>query len=605
MKRNLRQFLSFLLAFAMILSMLPTAFAAEAETEAAPESVELTEADYAVTNSVWDEITELEDDLYAKKATEKTVVDQAMAIVETSSNYVEGSLERSGDGFRWMTDEGIACAYSTSIREKMRKADINPDYDPNAEVSVETISYENKGGSPGAKNVYLIGPYYGIDNSFTDQYKAEAQSIASALGGTYTLYQTTNATITNVANAMMNGAVIIFDSHGDTDYANGEDYTSGATTSYLCLQSGTGITTADYANNYHAVYWGSNGSMQYYGVDGTAIANHITGTCPNNLLWMAICLGMATDGIYAPLRAKGVEVVYGDSQSITFVGDYDYEEIFWDDMIAGDTVAEAIANMKSQVGIRDPYENNYPAYPIVVSSEDTYPGHGNVDKAQTVRSTYTLYSQYTVSATSNNTDYGTVSVSGNVITATPKTGYYVSGYTVTAGSATVSQSGNVFTVSASADCTVRINFAAKTAATVSYSVNCAAYSSASSYTGDTVSLPGAPSEIPDGYSFAGWTDAELAETTDEPTIYAAGSTYVVPGNVTLYAVFTRVEAGADPGNGEYTLVRDASQLSVGASVVIAAANADYAMSTNQASSNRTGTAVTKTGDTLSITASVA
>ena len=66
---------------------------------------------------------------------------------------------------------------------------------------------------------------------------------------------------------------------------------------------------------------------------------------------------------------------------------------------------------------------------------------------------------YTVSAVSNNASYGTVSVSGNVITATPKTGCYVDGYTVTSGTATVVQNGNVFTVTPSSNCTVRINFA--------------------------------------------------------------------------------------------------------------------------------------------------
>ena len=76
---------------------------------------------------------------------------------------------------------------------------------------------------------------------------------------------------------------------------------------------------------------------------------------------------------------------------------------------------------------------------------------------------------YTITATSNNTSYGTVTVSGKTITATPKTGYYASGYTVLSGSATVSQNGNTFTVTASSNCSIRINFAAKTTVTVSFS----------------------------------------------------------------------------------------------------------------------------------------
>ena len=70
---------------------------------------------------------------------------------------------------------------------------------------------------------------------------------------------------------------------------------------------------------------------------------------------------------------------------------------------------------------------------------------------------------YTITPTSNNTSYGTVSLSGNTITATPKTGYQVSTtnpYTVTSGTATVEQDGNTFAVTPSENCTVQINFEA-------------------------------------------------------------------------------------------------------------------------------------------------
>ena len=70
---------------------------------------------------------------------------------------------------------------------------------------------------------------------------------------------------------------------------------------------------------------------------------------------------------------------------------------------------------------------------------------------------------HTITALSNNDDYGTVALSGTGITATPKSGYRISKstpYTITSGTATVAQSGNYFTVTASTDCTVQINFEA-------------------------------------------------------------------------------------------------------------------------------------------------
>lgn len=71
---------------------------------------------------------------------------------------------------------------------------------------------------------------------------------------------------------------------------------------------------------------------------------------------------------------------------------------------------------------------------------------------------------YAITGTSSNNSYGTVSVEGNVITATPADGYRVStstAYTITSGNSNVSnvaQVGNVFTVTATGDCTIQINF---------------------------------------------------------------------------------------------------------------------------------------------------
>ncbi|MBR6825469.1 MAG: hypothetical protein IKM59_02875, partial [Oscillospiraceae bacterium] len=251
-------------------------------------------------------------------------------------------------------------------------------------------------------------PYYGIDDDFTEQYVREANNLAAALGGNANTYRTTEATIENIADAIESGAVVIFDSHGDTDYAKGDDYTSQANTSYICLQTNNGLTSQDYevatgqfGQYYHAYYAGFYGAMRYYCVDGTAIANHMEEDAENSMLWMAICLGMATEGLHVPLRNKGVEIVYGYSQSVTFDYDYLWEESFWKQMILGNTVKDSIAVMKSEIGLWDLCHDEscdtveearvmYRAFPIVVSSEDVYPGHGKVDALQEVHSTWKL-----------------------------------------------------------------------------------------------------------------------------------------------------------------------------------------------------------------------
>ena len=159
---------------------------------------------------------------------------------------------------------------------------------------------------------------------------------------------------------------------------------------------------------------------------------------------------------------------------------------------------------------------------------------------------YTVNSLYTVKAVSNNTSYGTVSVNGNIITATPASGYYVADAQVSSGTASCSISGNTITVKPSSNCTIKVIFAQKTQATVSFVANGASAGSQSAYVQDSITLPATVSNVPSGWSFEGWTAAQLSETTNKPNCYAPGAKYVVTGNTTLYALYSRSDGASEP-----------------------------------------------------------
>ena len=397
-----------LIIFLLILSMLMPYAASASAIE--PQIRLISEADYEAVDQMWQILFAAEKKSCADAETAQSVA----AAVEKNELYVENTLRWNGDDhFTFETTTGVTCGYSARLRNIALHAETNEA--AMQEPEIQTISYSQK-NTASSLDVYLIEPYYGIDDNFTKQYQNEAKSIAQSTGGNYQLYAKNAATIDAVADAMESGAVVIFDSHGDTDFARGTDYTSGATTSYLLLQTGNGLTDEDYKNDngtYHAVNYGGDGwGMYYYAVDGTCIANHMESDAPNSLLWMAICLGMATDGLYAPLREKGVEVAYGYSQSVTFHYDYQWEEVFYSELKAGSNVATAVAKMKSEVGYWDwchedttisdarAYDD---AFPIVVSSEDVYPGHGNVDNLQKVYSTWTLPNEENIESTEETT----------------------------------------------------------------------------------------------------------------------------------------------------------------------------------------------------------
>lgn len=154
-------------------------------------------------------------------------------------------------------------------------------------------------------------------------------------------------------------------------------------------------------------------------------------------------------------------------------------------------------------------------------------------------------STYTITAQSNNTSYGTVSLDGDVITGSPKSGYrYASpAYSVSpANSATVSQSGNAFTVNPSANTTVTINFEVIPSRTINYSIG-STPGSTTALEGTTIvnALPANPSSCDDeNYpTFYGWKAGQITGVAESaPAILSSEVVTSSTPSTTYYAVFT-------------------------------------------------------------------
>ncbi len=554
----MKRWIALFLALVLSLSILPAAGAREADRQ-------ISEADYAQVDAMWADLEQVE--LRQQPATKQKAepIDEGTAAVVAQAArehplYKDGSLRWNGDGqFTFETTVGVTCGYSLRLRNLAMEGEAPAE---NELIPVPDVVFSER-------DVHVFQPYYGIDRSFTTQYQEEGERIAEATGGTCRLYIKEEATVDAIARAIEKGAVVIFDSHGETDYAKGTDYTSGATTSYVMLQTGAGLTEADYAYDdgvYHAVNYGRYGSMNYYAVDGTCIANHMQGPAQgDNILWMAICLSMATDGLHAPLMEKGVSVSYGYSQSVTFGGDYCWEACFWNEMCKGAEAGDAVAKMKETYGqwdyspeiyeannwLKDRYmcttleqaRENKAAFPIMVSPQDPYPGHGNVDGLQQVNSTWQLL-KLTVEV--NDESLGSFSREGNVITALPMPNAYVAGYSLSPeDGAVLIRQGDVFTVTElKTDCTLTVDFARRSSANVSFSVpqGCR-MDPVAGYVG--VELPlGAPtgSPVADGedYRFLGWTESPVTDSTEAPS-YVSSAFTPEKESTLLYALYTYEE----------------------------------------------------------------
>lgn len=362
-----RKILSMALALIMVFALVPVATLAEGVGALVQESNAMRKLD-----NTWAALEAAEAEALASGATRIEVIN---AVYEAALNLnlvdADSFSDFSKDGF-YFTVDGMYNAYNFRLRNEL-----DTDCAPATEGVVLVKGNGNGEAMKDAEspNVFLVAPYYGHDGSFTDQYRREAQSIAEATGGDYLLIQSTAATGPAIAENYTDKGVVIYDSHGS----------QSGTSSYLCLTTNAGITQQDYQNG-----WAVNAGGAAY-IDGRYIENHVDGTLANPIVWMAICEGMKRAGQgttgYALLRA-GAGIVYGYSQSVTFVGDYMYEEVFWNVMKEGGTVAEAYAHMIDVHGIPDPRGD---AYPIVMSDVDPFPA--NPDGPQTVYCEWTLFGE--------------------------------------------------------------------------------------------------------------------------------------------------------------------------------------------------------------------
>lgn len=357
--------LSAILAIIMVFALVPTAMLAESIGNAANEAAAMNKLD-----STWAMLEAAEAEALANNGA--TAAEVISAVFEAALNAeavdTDSFSDITKDGF-FFTVDGMHCAYNYRLRNE-------PDSNITSEGSTTIIKNENASKDASSADVFLVGPYYGgYDPTFTDQYRNEAASVAEATGGDLTILAGHDATGPAIAQNFVEKGVVFYDSHGIA--------TSGS--SYLCLTTNAGITSEDYSNG-----WAVRSGSEAF-IDGRYIENHIAHPASNTIVWMAICEGMKLSGHgvtgEALLRA-GCEVVYGYSQSVTFIGDYKYEETFWNVMKEGGTVREAITEMKDTWGIFDPYGD---AYPIVMSAVDAFPA--NPDAYQEVNTEYTIFGE--------------------------------------------------------------------------------------------------------------------------------------------------------------------------------------------------------------------
>ncbi len=231
-------------------------------------------------------------------------------------------------------------------------------------------------------------------------------------------------------------------------------------------------------------------------------------------------------------REKAVYAIYENGKQVNswnvFVGDTVELPAYSGTLPAGYTF----------VGWTDGAVSNTEQAPIFnLKPNAEYVISGNETLHALYKATFYTTSIYTITAESGNETFGTVSVSGQTITAQPAEGYQVAGFTVVSGEVNVTRKGNVLTVKASSDCTIRVDFEERTTSQVTFLENGKTLDSVTKYPGETVTVPEFSGELLDGYTFIGWTtEPGTAENAPE-LIYLPGHVYTVDADVTFHTLY--------------------------------------------------------------------
>lgn len=375
MKHLKRTILALLIA-ALALGMLPASGADKAS-----------EPDYSAADAVFSQLWR---SLSGRKAPmdDAARADRVERLLERAEGVIPGSVRRADNELTWQTEGGVSCRFSPYLYSLLTRA---PAAGTRAPAPLRRAA-------PGGRDVCVFAPYCGLDEDFEDadgSYGTWSRIAARFTGGTCRRYEQDYATVDRLAAAVQDAALVMIDSHGETD--------AQKRTSYICLQSGAGITGADYAYDHragicHAYYGGRGaGGTAFYEIDGTVIANHMTADAGGCLFWNGTCFGMATRGICDPLMARGAGAVYGYSLDVSFGGDRCWMETVMDSLTGGATLRESVMAAKKQWGhwdfspeicrrydwmswadrTLDEAIKNQDAFPVLVSDRDPYPANPN------------------------------------------------------------------------------------------------------------------------------------------------------------------------------------------------------------------------------------
>lgn len=268
----------------------------------------LTDADIARNEFTWENITKIQDDMEAVKASNDAIFDAVYDYLLTDSD-VESVWWQNDTTINFDTYSGISNVF-TIFDENTKGGEVEIE----ADVPVEIIDEKNNNNYIGSADIGIFCPYYGADGNFSFNYYQAGQAVIDDLGGTLTGYYGNGTPsyqgidmeacgVTAFQNVDQYGVVMI-DSHG-------ADYMGGGC---ICVPYPGTYDNTDLSEG-HLVNGGG-----WIGVRGSYIAKYCD-PLPNTITYIGICYGMAAEHLWQPMLEAGGGICYGYDDSVTFAWD--------------------------------------------------------------------------------------------------------------------------------------------------------------------------------------------------------------------------------------------------------------------------------------------
>ncbi|MEG1772203.1 MAG: Ig-like domain-containing protein [Clostridia bacterium] len=259
---------------------------------------EITDTDTAALNAMWDRVEDYEKELESFKMTDSEILNKVNEYLENDPEITNITRETDFSIHFEMGEAHIPCAFVRTGADKKGGNAINP--------IKETLPTQIKAGSeelfyPSSPDIAVYCPYYGYDGSFSYNYRDRAETLPPVTGGQLYTYYGDQGSVENFKKFGEYG-VIMVDSHGDM--SNGK--------SWICIPVPGPYDNADISEG-HMISMGGGGVQ----ITGTFFKKYCE-TMPGTVVYLGTCLGMATDGLCAPMVEIGANFVTGYDKSVTF-----------------------------------------------------------------------------------------------------------------------------------------------------------------------------------------------------------------------------------------------------------------------------------------------